>query len=123
MDIKISTFLSVGCPQGSVLSPFLWNLLIDSFLHSEFSFLFKIIAYADDLVLVTSAVSLDLAARNLQSMCDLAAVWGQEAKLTFNGAKTVLMVFCIKRKPGAVHITVDGTCINIRALYVSWLHY
>ena len=45
-------------------------------------------------------------------MCDSAAVWGQEPKLAFNGAKTVLMIFCIKRKPGAVHITVGGTCIS-----------
>ena len=48
---------------------------------------------------------------------------GSGGKTSLQWCQWAFMVFCIKQKPGAVHITVDGTCINIRALYVSWLHY
>jgi hypothetical protein len=112
MGITISTLLSVGCPQGSVLSPFLWNVLIDFFLRSNFPFLFNLIAYADDLVLIASAASLELAVQNLQLMCDTACLRGLEVKLSFNGAKTIFMIFCKKRKIDAVSITVDGVKIS-----------
>jgi hypothetical protein len=41
--------VEVGCPQGGVLSPFLWNVMIDDILRIVFPFLYLLIAYADDL--------------------------------------------------------------------------
>ncbi len=49
---SILTLLSLGCPQGSVLSPFLWNILIEAIFGIHFPFECAVIAYADDLVLV-----------------------------------------------------------------------
>ena len=112
MGITVSTLLSVSCPQRSVLSHFLWKILIDVFLRSNFSFLFKIIAYADDLAWVTSAVPLELAVKNLQLICNEATKWGQNVKLAFNGVETVFMVFRKQRKFVPVQITIDGTCVS-----------
>ena len=50
---KLIVDIDLGCPQGSTLSPFLWNILIDKLLGAQYPFGFEIIAYADDLVLCT----------------------------------------------------------------------
>ena len=91
------TETDLGCPQGSVLSPFLWNILVDSLLDASFHFPNKIIAYADDLVVCTWDSNLDAARLNLQQMIDYAISWGSSVKLLFNASKTVYMVFTRKR--------------------------
>jgi hypothetical protein len=42
-----------ACTCG-VLSPFLWNVLIDDIMRIVFPFPYKFIAYADDLTIITS---------------------------------------------------------------------
>ena len=44
--------VTLGCPQGGILSPFLWNVLLDDIIRQNFRFYFKIIAYADDIVVL-----------------------------------------------------------------------
>ncbi|UYV82602.1 hypothetical protein LAZ67_22000090 [Cordylochernes scorpioides] len=46
--------VSKGCPQGSVLGPFLWNLVFDELLTLNFKKCVHPQAYADDLVMVVS---------------------------------------------------------------------
>ena len=72
---KVESDVNLGCPQGGVLSPFLWVILIDDLLRLNFPFPFRIIAYADDLTVMTSLKDALLATKNLQSMCDAIAVW------------------------------------------------
>lgn len=49
-----------------MLSPFLWDVLVDSLLDANFPFAYKIIAYADDLVLFTWLYVPEIARLNLQ---------------------------------------------------------
>ena len=51
-DDKFIYQIHIDCPQGSVLSLFLWIVLIDHILRRIFPFIFKIIAYADDIAMV-----------------------------------------------------------------------
>ena len=48
---NIIRLIPKGCPQGGVLSPFLWNLVVNNLLQ-VFSGLDNLLAYADDLLLV-----------------------------------------------------------------------
>ncbi len=112
--ITLQTETALGCPQGSILSPFLWNILVDSLLDADFPFGYQIIAYADDLVLCTWHADPESARRNLQNMTDYAVTWGTTSMLTFNAAKTVFMVFSRRRRTNSIplSITVNNTIIE-----------
>ena len=43
--VSLIHHIAIGCPQGSVLSPFLWNVLVDEPIRSIFPFYYKIIAF------------------------------------------------------------------------------
>lgn len=103
--------IEIWCPQGSVLSPFLWNVLVDSLLDFRFPFPLKMIAYADDLVLCTWHPDLDTARNNLQVAIDNTTGRGRSVKLAFNALKTIYMVFSRRRRPFIEHqpITVNET--------------
>lgn len=49
-NFKIST--TRGCPQGGVLSPFLWCLVVDSLLRKLNSCEYTLLTYADDLAIL-----------------------------------------------------------------------
>jgi hypothetical protein len=84
-------------PQGSILSPFLWNILLESLFLLSFSFDFIINAYADDILLCATSVLAHLAVSNLQLMCNSVVDWGLNSKLSSNALKTVFMVFSRKQ--------------------------
>ena len=118
--MKSSVFLVfdilLGCPQGSILSPFLWNILLEELLNLSFPFLFSIIAYADDIVLCTFDKCPFVAQKNLQEMCAVVEAWGVESKLSFNALKTIFMLFSSKRDPPPLSITMGGIVIQNSSL-------
>ena len=58
----------IGCPQGGILSPFLWIILAEELINFCFNFRFKIISYADDIALNHAY---NFKNSNLQQMSDL----------------------------------------------------
>ena len=81
--------LERSCPQGSIISPFLWNILIDNIMCQKDC---DIIAYADDCLLVIDARDLTelifktkKVIQNFNDKCS-------DLKLTVNPTKTFYMV-------------------------------
>jgi len=109
---SILTYLFLGCPQGSVLSAFIWNILVEALFKISFNFDYSIIAYADDLVLVSWNKDVEVAVSNLQKMFDASVNWGSTVKLNFNALKTTFIIFYRKRKLPGFSITISGTIIN-----------
>lgn len=89
--------VEMGCPQGSVLSPFLWAILIDDALHTNFQFKNITVAFADDITLGTSNADPEEALADLQTMCDWIISWLACRKLNISAKKSVLLFF--SRRP------------------------
>ncbi|KZS04064.1 Uncharacterized protein APZ42_033066 [Daphnia magna] len=89
-----SLIVNVGlrCPQGGVLSPFLWSVLIDDVLRLCFPFISFTVAFADDLTVAAAHKDPTIATRNLQIMCDQANNWCLSKKMSLNASKTVFML-------------------------------
>ena len=56
-NINIERAVSKGCPQGSCLGPGMWNIFYNSLLNVIFTSGTKIIAFADDLIMLTRGKS------------------------------------------------------------------
>ena len=108
-----SKTISLGCPQGGVLSPFLWNILVDDVLRISMPFPIKFVAYADDLTIATSHKDAAICTQNLQHACDRIDAWLKGVRLNLNAIKTVLVVFSRKRfDHSLLHLTVNGNHIS-----------
>ena len=108
---SFTALIELGCPQGSVLSPFLWNILVEALINLTFPFDFCFIAYADDIVLCTFHKDISIAHSNLQCMCDAAVEWGLSVKLSFNGIKSIFMIFSSKRDLPILSLVVDNAIV------------
>jgi len=60
--------VNIGCAQGSVLSPFLWAILIDDALRVEHPFKCIIVAFPDDITIASIDADPGRALLNLQLM-------------------------------------------------------
>ena len=93
-----------GCPQGGVLSPLLWNLVINNLITKLNANRDYTIGYADDLTILTSG-------KDTSTICDLAQRalriierWCVEHDLSVNPTKTELIMFTQKRALGSYRL-------------------
>jgi hypothetical protein len=87
-----------GSPQGGILSPLVWNLIIDALLKSFSSGPVKALGYADDTLLYISGVDPPTMAHFIQEALDKTLSWGKENGLTFNPTKTTTVLFTRSRR-------------------------
>ena len=85
-----------GCPQGSCCDPGFWNVMHNSLLNLKFSSQTKVIAFVDDLIVLTRGTS-KIQSENYANQ-DLMETerWATDNKIEFNDKK--LKVLFISRK-------------------------
>ena len=96
-DRKITKQLNRGVPQGSVLSPLLWNLFSNDLFNIPKAYGVKMISFADDTVLYITADP-EEAERKLNIVMRLFYRWSEKWLIQFSPEKTKVMQFSRKRK-------------------------
>ena len=66
-----------GSPQGGILSPLVWNLVMDSLLKDFQSGPVKAVGYADDIIVMASSIDMRTSADNIQLALDKIIDWGK----------------------------------------------
>ena len=85
-----------GCPQASVLGPFLWNLVMDTCIQRLKPYATEVLAYADDLLVLWQSRSRLHLEEQGRVICRQLQEWCELNKLTVAPDKSALMVFPIK---------------------------
>jgi Reverse transcriptase (RNA-dependent DNA polymerase) len=99
--------ISRGCPQGSVLSPYLWNLLADDVFSIE------IRGFADDISIACSSGSVASISNALQNACNAITAWRTARCLTFSDQKSEPIFFSRKRSADStINVSINNTPIQ-----------
>ncbi|XP_047990715.1 uncharacterized protein LOC125229817 [Leguminivora glycinivorella] len=89
-----------GCPQGGVLSPLLWNLVVNDLISTLNNNHYYTIGYADDIVILTSGNHTGTVCDVTRSALAIVERWCADNELTVNPNKTELVMFTNKRNLG-----------------------
>lgn len=105
-NTTVQKTVSRGCPQGSCCGPGYWNIQYNSLLKQKYSKHSTVIAFADDLLLLTKGRNA-LEAENSANTDLLKVVsWATENKITFNEEKSKVMLITKKRSSRAHSLDV-----------------
>ena len=99
-----------GNPQSGILSPLVWNLVMDSLLKEFPSGPVKAVGYADDIIIMASGIDMRIGAENIQLALNKIINWGKAKGLVFNPSKTQAIIFdrSQKYKVSPRSILMDG---------------
>ena len=111
----------MGCPQGSCSGPGFWNILYNSLLNMDFTHRTRVIAFADDLLVLTRGKNA-LDTENYANQ-DLKKIenWARENKLHFNENKSNILL--VTKKTSRDTKTLNIYLNNKRLEQVSELKY
>lgn len=89
-----------GCPQGGVLSPLLWNLVVNDLITRLNKHYYYTIGYADDIAILVSGRVSSTVCDVTQQALRIVERWCTENELTVNPKKTEQVMFTNKRLLG-----------------------
>ena len=102
-----------GCPQGGVLSPLLWNLVVDGLLTRLTNLGLTCQGYADDIVIIARGKFEHTLCELIQRGLTETRHWCLKVGLSINPAKTTLVAFTKRRLlPNLKQITINGTLVE-----------
>ena len=93
----LSTPVTKGCPQGSILSPLLWNVYVDEIFRLPLPSGMRIFGFADHIAIWKTEANVVNLQQNLQKAIDSILQWGKKQRLTFSENKTEMIIFTRKR--------------------------
>ncbi len=98
-----------------VLSPIVWNLIVDQFLCKYEEGPIKVLGYADDILLYVTGICPVTMGEVLQPALDEVIQWGRNNGLTFNPTKTNAVLFRrFTRVRASPSINLDGMALKLQ---------
>ena len=97
-NIKLERIVTKGCPQVSCLGLGLWNILYNSLLNLQFSNRTKVIAFADDLILLTRVKTVREAENIANIELSKISAWAKDNKTRFNDQKSKVMLMTRRKR-------------------------
>jgi hypothetical protein len=110
---KIAVGHTRGVPQGSVLSPVLWNIFFNPLIAALAACTYRTVAYADDLCFVVSAEDTDSTASDAQELLDMLGSWAMEHDIMFCPQKSEVTFLHWNDEVDAPALTLDGQPLRI----------
>ena len=95
-----------GSPQGGILSPLVWNLVMDSLLKDFQSGPVKAVGYADDIIIMAAGNDMKINADSIQLALNKVIAWGKDKGLVFNPTKTQAIIFDRAKKYKVSHPSI-----------------
>ena len=111
---KHSRVLSMSCPQGATLSPFLWNIYINTLIERIKQNGGEVIAFADDVTISLQSHSRRRLSNKMMTLIRVVEEFGKEFKLDFNPRKKNAVLFSCCRKNTAVHLSMAGEELELK---------
>ena len=98
-DNTIRIKIKRGCPQGGILSPFLWNLVVDDLLRLSVKDVPGYLqAFADDLITLVKGNDLDVIRARTQKTINTIENWCKDNGLNISALKTKIIMFTSNKK-------------------------
>ena len=119
LGIEDHTIPRRGSPQGGVLSPLVWNVIMNTLLTQFKGGPIYAVGYADDVLLMISGKSISTMTNMMQCALKKVTEWREANGLTFNPSKTNAMLCTTGYKRTTFPLKMSGTEIP----YVKELRY
>jgi hypothetical protein len=87
-----------GCPQGGVLSPLSWNLVVDRLLVETNDLAFSTLGYADDIVIIAQGKFAHTVMELTQGVLDVVVKWAVKEGINISPHKTTTAPLTNRRK-------------------------
>ena len=100
-----------GCPQGGVISPLLWTIVIDELLEDLNNLGLYTLGYADDVVITIIGNDLITMGELMSRAITRTMRWCEGHGLTINPSKTTLVAFFTPRDKPLPRVTVRNNTI------------
>lgn len=109
----ITRRIEAGVPQGSVLGPLLWNLTYDRILRAKVENGCRLLAYADDTLIIATGESPQSAQRRLNFQIARTCKHIKDLHLEVSASKTEIMVLTPDKKPPpTITVTVNRQLVQ-----------
>ena len=110
---KIKRKVVKGNPRGGILSPFVWNCVLNSLLVDLRNRGFHVQAYADDVAILVTGTNMLWIKGRAQKALNIASNWAHNQELLFSSKKTEIVLFTNKRKPDFGTLRLNGRQLEI----------
>ena len=98
--------ITKGCPPGSCCGPGLWNIQFDPVLKLQYTKHTKVVAFADDLLLMVRDDSVGEAENIANVELNKISKWANDNKLRFNEGKSKVMLLSRRKRKEQNEIAV-----------------